>query len=235
MVVVEAVKSFASVGRATLVIVMSSRSMKTPNTKTWPTSHLYSRRSLTPRTPPPVASEGGDLRDDVPAHHFDRLQTLDADQDAYSFLRARLGEPAELLHHLSRHLPTRTRVHDEVDGLLNLVVAAALGLAVCPQHLKLASGGIDIAEDVAGIALARAQAQGLALPAAPDEDRGPRLPQRLRRVQRLRQPVVLPLEGAVVVAPHLQDDLERLLQPLEPLLEGRERHPPSHMLPLPPP
>src|SRR3990172_9295572 len=189
MVVVEAVKSFASVGRATLVIVMSSRSMKTPNTKTWPTSHLYSRRSLTPRTPPPVASEGGDLRDDVPAHHFDRLQTLDADQDAYSFLRARLREPPELLHHLSRHLPARTGVHDEVDRLLNLVVAAALGLAVRPQHLKLAPGGIDIAEHVAGIAVARYQAQGLALAAATDEDRRPRLPPPLPRVPPLPPPV----------------------------------------------
>src|SRR3989304_4521389 len=90
-----------SVGSATLVIVMSSRSMKIPKTKTIPTSHLYSRRSLTPASSPSVASESGYLRDNVSAHRFDGLQTLDADQDSYSFLRARLGQPPELLRHLS--------------------------------------------------------------------------------------------------------------------------------------
>src|SRR3990172_8080764 len=130
MVVVEAVKSFASVGSATLVIVMSSRSMKIPKTKTIPTSHLYSRRSLTAASSPSVASEGGDLRDDFAADGLDGLQTVDADQHADSCLRARLGEPAKLLHHLPRHLPIRPRVHDEVDRLLDLRVVATLGLAV---------------------------------------------------------------------------------------------------------
>src|SRR3990170_8382814 len=213
---------------------MSSRSMKIPNTKTMPTSHLYSNRSLTPRSPPPVASEGGDLRDDVSAHHLDRLQPLDADQDAYSFLHARLGEPPQLLHHLSRHLPARPRVHDEVDRLLDLRVVAALGLAVLSQHLELVPGCIGIAEDVAGVAVAGDQTQGLPLATATDEDRRPRLPPRLRRVQGLRPRVVSPLVGAVVVAPHLQDDLERLFQPLEPLLQWRERHPQSQVLALEP-
>src|SRR3972149_12129351 len=98
-----------STATATLLIVMSSRSMKMPKTKTIPTSHLYSRRSLTSASPPPIASEGGDLRDDVAAHGLDGLQALDADQHADSCLRARLGEPAKLLHHLPRHPPSRPR------------------------------------------------------------------------------------------------------------------------------
>src|SRR3990172_6091513 len=122
---------------------MSSRSMKIPKTKTIPTSHLYSRRSLTSASSPPVASEGGDLRDDVAADGLDRLQALEADQAAGSLLRPHLGEPAKLLHHLPRHLPTRPRVHDEVDRFLDLRVVAALGFAVPSQDLELVPGGID--------------------------------------------------------------------------------------------
>ena len=51
MVVVLAAKSLARVGSATLVMVMSSRSMNSPMTNTTATRCLYSRRLVTPRLP----------------------------------------------------------------------------------------------------------------------------------------------------------------------------------------
>ena len=47
--------------------------------------------------------------------------------------------------------------------------------------------------------------------------------QRLRRVQRPLKRVVLALVRLLVAAPHLQADLQRLLEPLEPLRDRRER------------
>ena len=47
--------------------------------------------------------------------------------------------------------------------------------------------------------------------------------QRLRGIQRPAQLVVPPVERAVIAAPHLQADAQRLLQPFEPLRQRREQ------------
>ena len=72
---------------ATLTIVMSSRSMNRPKTKTMPTIHLYS--SLPDSHCCYVSSarrssrlQLRDLRDDVPADSFQRRQVLDAEDGA---------------------------------------------------------------------------------------------------------------------------------------------------------
>jgi hypothetical protein len=51
MVVVLAENSAASVGNATLVIVMSSRSMNSPTTNMTATRYLFSKRLVAPRPP----------------------------------------------------------------------------------------------------------------------------------------------------------------------------------------
>ena len=56
----------------------------------------------------------------------------------------------------------------------------------------------------------------------------------MRAAQRLRELVVPALVRAVVVAPHLQADLDRLLEPLEALGRRRERHAEAAVLALVP-
>src|SRR5581483_5747125 len=120
-----------------------------------------------------------------------------------------------------------------VRGLEDLVVVAALAFAVPAQDLQLVlhvRGG----EQVAGIGVLRDQPQGLLLPAATDHDRRVRAAQRRRRVQRPGQLVVLTLERRLVAAAHLLVDAQRLLQPLEPLGDRRERYPePARLLLVP--
>ena len=63
---------------------------------------------------------------------------------------------------------------------------------------------------------------------------GPRRLDRRRAADRLVEPVVLALVRPVVVAPHLEADLHRLLQPLEALADRRERHAEPEVLALVP-
>src|SRR5690606_13033858 len=77
-------------------------------------------------------------------------------------------------------------------------------------------------EQVAGVGVPGDEPQRLALPGAADEDWRVRLADRLRHVERPREAVVPPLEAALIAGPHLLCDLERLLQPLEPLRDRRE-------------
>ena len=90
------------------------------------------------------------------------------------------------------------------------------------QHVELA-GEVRAGEQVAGLGVAGDEPQRLPLAGAADQDWRMRCRQRLRVVQRPRQLIVPALIRGLVAAPHLQADLERFLQPLEPLGDRRER------------
>jgi drug/metabolite transporter (DMT)-like permease len=130
-----------------------------------------------------------------------------------------------LLHLAQEAADVALGVNPAEDRLLDGVVVAPLGVAVRAEHVELVA---DVrhrrAEQVARVGVLRDQAQGLLLPSPADEDRRARRLQRPRDADRLRQLVVLALVGAVVVAPHLLADLQRLLEPLEPLGDRRVRH-----------
>src|SRR5208282_6758836 len=88
---------------------------------------------------------------------------------------------------------TRLRVLAEVeatgDGLLDRGEVAAYLVAVAAEHVQLvlevvAELRVRRVEQVAGVGVLRHQAQGLALPAAADQDRRVRSLQRVRRVER---------------------------------------------------
>jgi hypothetical protein len=89
-------------------------------------------------------------------------------------------------------------------------------------------------EQVAGIGVLRDQAQRLLLAAPADEDRRVGAAQALRDVEGAVELVVLPGIRALVVRPHLEADLQRFLEPLEPLTGRRERHPEGTVLSLVP-
>ena len=84
--------------------------------------------------------------------------------------------------------------------------------------------GRRVAKDVAGIGVGRDQSKSLAFATSTDQDARPRRTDRQRGTQRLGQVVVRALVGAVVVAPHLFANLQRLLEPLKALRHGRKRN-----------
>src|SRR5438874_6940159 len=93
------------------------------------------------------------------------------------------------------------------------------------QDLELARN-FRSGEEVAGIGILGDQPQGFLFPAAPDEDGWVRAREGLRRVERALELIVLATErlfAAAFALPHLLADLECLLEPLEPLLDWRER------------
>ena len=128
------------------------------------------------------------------------------------------------LHPAQERVEVVERVAAGERGALDLGGVAAHVGAVAVEHVDLVLHLVGVeAEEVAGVGVLRDQAQRLALAAAADQDRRAAGPDRRRDADRLGQAVVPALEGAVVVAPHLPADLQRLLEPLEPLGGGRER------------
>src|SRR5205823_10685086 len=118
-------------------------------------------------------------------------------------------------------------------GLLDVVVVAALALAVLAEHVELV-GQRGAGEEVARLRVAGDHPQRLPLSATADEDRRMRPGQRLRGVQRALELVVPAVERAFVVAPHAQADLQRLLQALEPLGQwGKRNAQAAGLLPVP--
>ena len=90
------------------------------------------------------------------------------------------------------------------------------------------SMGVDIDTRLRKLEQAKEPAAGDKLPAdaapaAADDELGPALRDRRGPARRAVDAVVRAGEGAVVVAPHLQDDLQGLLEALEALGDGRER------------
>src|SRR5438067_4927490 len=140
-------------------------------------------------------------------------------------LDAHAGEPLEAADHLAKVFSVVAQVEREQGGLLDVVVIAADGLAMLPQDLELARN-FGSGEEVAGIGILGDQPQGFLFPAAADEDGWVRAREGLRRVERALELVVLATErlfAAAFAFPHLLADLECLLEPLEPLLDWRER------------
>ena len=175
-------------------------------------------------------SEAGDRRDDLTADDLKRPQAPDVRYRADGHVEAHVGQPGQLIVDLGGALAPFPDVEDEVAGLLDLVVVAALGVAVRPQDVELAAQ-VRPGEQVARLGVAGDEPQRLPLAAAADHDRRMRLGDRLRPVQRSLQLVVLAVEGRLIAAPHLQADLQRLLEPLEALGDGRERDAQAARLP----
>src|SRR5918993_1350258 len=95
------------------------------------------------------------------------------------------------------------------------------------QHSELARY-LRAWSEAAGVGVARDQAQRLLLAVAGDHERRMRPTYALRQIQGTPEPVVLPLERALVstlAAPHSQGYPDRLLEHLEPLLLRWERDP----------
>src|SRR5207302_7408772 len=114
----------------------------------------------------------------------------------------------------------------EPGGLPDVVVIAADGPAMLPQALEL-TRNFGSGEEVAGIGILGDQPQGFLFPAAADQDGWVRAREGLRRVERALELIVLAPErlfAAAFAFPHLLADLECLLEPLESLLDWRERY-----------
>src|SRR6266571_4790090 len=139
-------------------------------------------------------------------------------------LDAHPGEPLQAANYLAQVFAVLAQVEREQGGLLDFVVIAADGLAVLAQNVELARN-FGSGEEVAGIGILGDQPQGFLFTAAADEDGWVRPREGLRRVERPLELVVLAPErlfAAAFAIPHLLADLECLLEPLEPLLDGRE-------------
>jgi transcriptional regulator len=117
--------------------------------------------------------------DDFGGNHLERGYLPHVGHSAYRNLEAEVGQPAELVDHLGGLLALLTHVEDEVAGLGDLVVIAALGVAVRAKHVELARE-LGAGEQVARVSVLRDQAEGLLLPAAADHDRRMRPGQGLR-------------------------------------------------------
>ncbi|MEN3271844.1 MAG: hypothetical protein V7636_605 [Actinomycetota bacterium] len=102
------------------------------------------------------------------------------------------------------------------------------------QHAELVRDVVRASEEVACVGVLRNEPQRLLLATAADEDARTRRSDGPRPAQRLGQSVVLALIGAVVVAPQLEADLQRLLEALEALGRRREGHTQPEVLALVP-
>src|SRR5512142_2653349 len=76
-------------------------------------------------------------RNDVRGDHLERGDLPDVGHRADRDLEAELGQLAEPVDHLAGFLALLPDIEDEVAGLGDRVVVAALGLAVRAQHVQL--------------------------------------------------------------------------------------------------
>src|SRR4051794_6862069 len=123
------------------------------------------------------------------------------------------------LHLAEELVAERVVAHDHGAGHRGRVAADVRAVPV--EHPELVPDDVGaLVEEVAGVRVLRDQPERLALAGAADQDPRPVLADR-RDVDRLDELVVLALVRGLVVAPHPLDDLQRLLETLEPL--GRRR------------
>src|SRR5215471_19711715 len=120
-----------------------------------------------PQCPGSQARDGGDH---LAADDLQRGHVPDVRHRADRSLEPHLREPAQLVDDLAGLLALLPDVEDEVAGLDDVVVVAALGLAVGAQDVELA-GDFGGDEQVAGLRVAGHQPQRLALTRPPDHDR----------------------------------------------------------------
>src|SRR5258708_317844 len=163
--------------------------------------------------------------DHCPTNQLDRANLLHIGDRADHGLDAHSGQPAELPDQLARPGAVFAYVETESASLLDGVVVAALGLAILAQDRQLLRNLRPGAQRT-GVRVARHQPQRLLRAFAGDEDRRVRAAQTLRQIERAIETEVLALEGALVAtlaAPHAQADLQRLVEPVEPLRQRRKR------------
>src|SRR5262249_27962266 len=104
-----------------------------------------------------------------------------------------------------------------LDGDPDVVEVAAFPVAVPAKDFDLSADLIHLDDsEVARVGVLRHEAERLSFAAAPNADRRPRAADRTWAVERLGELVMPSLVRAVVVAPHLQAYLQRLLKALEP-------------------
>src|SRR5215208_5850115 len=168
-----------------------------------------------------------DSRDHFSTDYLERCDPIHAWHGPDQRLYAHARKPAHLPDQLLYLLTSLAEVKGESTGLLYLLVVPALFLTVPAQHSKLA-WYLRAWSEAAGVGVARDQAQRLLLAIAGDHKRRMRPTYALRQIQGTPEPVVLPLERALVstlAAPHSQGYPDRLLEHLEPLLLRWERDP----------
>src|SRR5215211_1922690 len=168
-----------------------------------------------------------DSRDHFSTDYLERCDPIHAWHGPDHRLYAHARKPAQLPDQLLYLLTSLAEVKGESTGLLYLLVVPALFLTVPAQHSELARY-LRAWSEAAGVGVARDQAQRLLLAVAGDHKRRMRPTYALRQIQGTPEPVVLPLERALVstlAAPHSQGYPDRLLEHLEPLLLRWERDP----------
>src|ERR687889_183811 len=174
-----------------------------------------------------TGSKVGHHGDDFLADGLEWWDPIDAWHEADHRLYAHAREPAQLPDQLVYLLASLADVEGESTGLLYGVVVRALFLTVPAQYVEL-PGYLGPRAQTAGVGVARDQAQRHLLPVAGDHDRRVGPAYALWQVQGACEPVVIPLEGALVsalAAPHSQGYLDRLLEHLETLPLRREGNP----------
>ena len=113
-------------------------------------------------------------------------------------------------------------VEGKCAGLFNRVVIATLGFTMLAQHLQFL-WDLRARLQIAGIGIACDQPQGLLFATAGNQNRWVRTAEALRQVQQAFDAVVFPLVAppvSLLSLPHVQADLEHLLQPLVASLSG---------------
>src|SRR4051794_21090486 len=128
------------------------------------------------------------------------------DECRHADLRELLGAANDVV---ARGIRREVAVH---RSDFDLVRIAPDGVAMTTQHVHLVCDVVGATEDVARVGVLRDQAQGLPLTTAADHDARPRRADGWRAAQGLVQLVLPTAVRAVVVAPHLQADLDRLLE-----------------------
>src|SRR5690349_3970669 len=98
------------------------------------------------------------------------------------------------------------------------------------QHVEKSPDRVGAAVDVAHVGVLRDEAERAFLTAAADHDARPARLERARYVQRLLDPVVLALEARRLFGEHGSADLQRLLEPVEPLAGRRKVEPQRFVL-----
>src|SRR2546425_1360070 len=169
--------------------------------------------------------EIGHGRDQLLADHLEPLRLVHFRHVPDDGLDAHAGQPLQSADHLAQVFAVVAQVERKQRRLLDVVVIAANGPAVLAQNVELA-WDLGSGKEVAGVRILGHKPQRFLFAAATDQDWWVGAAERLRRVERTLELIVLAPERLFAAAfslPHLLADLQCLLEPLEPFLDWRER------------